>query len=224
MVGAVVLPSLAVLGLWATRSPAPPTTTPTASTLAVLGPLEPAEFLTAYKRSRTSDFAADGQLTRNRGTEQTVVFVRQARDGPRAIDEVGAIAIIKDGETLRRCELIEGRVLCTDPEPAPTAEQETAAARALLAGPDPVYELYEPLPEDKAQATEGLAASSMCWTILQTDPTKSGLFGDETTLCFDLDTGAVASRVTRTGTATERFEATSLRSDVLPADLEPTGN
>ena len=190
-------------------------------------PTDWSDLSAAYERSRTATFALDGVLARDRPGQASTVAVRQARAEGRSLDEIGTIAIVTSNEFLRRCELIAGRVLCTNPEPAASVDQEVAAFNQLISGPDAIYSVYETDPVE-AQAALGAVPSTQanavdCWSLIAVEVGLLGQYGDETLICFETQSGVLVGRITRNGDATDTFAVTDLRFVVDQADLEPTG-
>ncbi len=197
----------------------------TVSTLVPTGPIDPAPLVAAYERSRSASYALDGELERERDGASVTTPVRQTRDGNQALDEVGAVAIVTDGATLRRCELVAGQVLCTDPEPARSLAREVADFEQQISADASLYRVYEPALDDvRALLPATISTADIdCWRVIASRSGAQGLYGDDATVCFDRATGALVFRDMQIGSTTERFRVLRLRSEVTPADLEPTG-
>ena len=205
----------------ANDDPEPITTT--VSTLPVRGPLDPADLIEQFERSRTAEFALVGDLQRSRGGQVELVAVRQARRDDRALDEVGATSIVRRNDELLRCERIGGEVLCRDPEPRPTVDEEVAVFTALVDGETARYDIYNETTDPTeafGASANGLGLELRCWTLLARNLPAGG-YGDESTLCFDQETGALVLSATRNGESVDTLRTTDLRLDVVDADLEP---
>ena len=173
-----------------------------------------AELVTAFERSRTATYHAVG------------TFERSAPDGARFEAEV-EIAQRPPDRLVRQFGEVQGRRgdrPLTCPAPAgggapecslgPAGEPfdevvagEVAAFRALVTGPDPLY--------DVSPSSDG------CWRMVRTrnDP-RSG-YGMEAELCVDRATGAMRSITIDHGRVDERTEFTDISTEVTDADLEP---
>ena len=172
------------------------------------------DLVTAFARSRTATYHAAGS------------FERSAPDGARIGAEVEIVQRPPD-RLLRQFGEVQGRrgdrlLLCPAPigggpsacgltEPGQSFEQvvdeEVDAFRAIVAGPDPLYEVER--------------QSADCWRMTRTrnDP-RSG-YGLAAELCVDPGSGAIRSISIDHGRVEERTVFDAIRTEVTDEDLEP---
>ena len=181
----------------------------TTSTLPVRERVDPPEFLDAWARSHIGPYAQSGSVTRSRGDEIEVTPFRRAVHDGVELNQVGSTAIVIDGGQQRVCEVLERNdIRCGGAEPAPTPgeRRDTLAAELAPAGDYLIF----------ADPEHG------CYVLVFDGAVGLGSrFGQETRLCFDPATGALLSRVERTGASEETMETLSLTPDVDESDLEP---
>ncbi len=173
------------------------------------------DLIRAFEDSRTATYRAEGTITRTepggRSLSSETVFVQRPPD--RLLREYGDGSGRRDDRELT-CGfgdgLDPGFECALGPAGAPfdaVVDAEVADFARLVLGDDPLYEVV--------RRTED------CWRLTRTrfDP-RSG-FGVETELCFDPESGAVASRRTDHGEIVEELVHTTFALEVDDADLEP---
>lgn len=215
---------LAIFAAWRTSTDesSPATTT---STLATTGPLDPTELVVAYGRSREATHVLTGEIVRVSEDRETRLAVRRARDGSRALDEVGQVALVtRDGET-RQCEVLQEQLLCSEAVPQPSVSHEVQLFAEPLLRAEPSHDVYDFTTSPPPELTSVTAFGDVeCWTVLARERNGIGPVGDESTLCFETTSGVLVGSVKLTGRRTETFRASMLDPDVEPGDLEPTGS
>jgi hypothetical protein len=220
VVGVAIGLALAGLAIWVTgrdtedavSSSPPPTVAPPQ--------FDPVDLVVAYGRSRTENHALVGELRRG---EQTPLPVRRALLDDRAIDEVGATAVVTEAGETRQCELIEGQWLCAPPLPALSSELDVQSFATLLLTEAPPYQIFavSPVPPSGLSSITSLGAVT-CWSMVSDGRRDRARFGAESTLCFHDELGTLIGQETETSAGSDVFLATELRSDVTIADVEPS--
>ncbi|MFT7599787.1 MAG: hypothetical protein ACI8TP_002723 [Acidimicrobiales bacterium] len=180
------------------------------STLPLASPIDPGTFLEAWERSLTGNYAVVGTVERTRGAQREVYNRRQARLDGDSVEQTGRTAVvIRDGQR-QICEVFAANdIRCGPAEAALTSTAEYESVAALFAV-DGLYEVYA---VDEPE----------CFVVSGRRPVGIGAaFGQQTSVCFDQLTGALANYQEDTGDNREIFVADSISADVSPADLEPT--
>lgn len=183
---------------------------PTTSLLEAASPLGTEAFVEKWTTARRATVAIEGTLMRFRGSEQLgSIAVRSAHRDDRWLDQTGATAlVIADGQR-RSCERFQsGTIACTDPERAPTVEQEAELIRQRIDGDAPGYVVYASDEPD-------------CLLLVAVSPSPGAVWGQSTTFCFDGGTGAISRQETLSGDRRDLFEAQVIRAEVTDADLDP---
>lgn len=178
------------------------------------------ELAAAWERSRTGTFVVSGTYERSSpvtGASLASEDVLAQRPPDRLHRQLGGIEGRRDDRLLlcpapptgdddvEPCRLGEagGRTYAED------VALEVAGIRSLTTGPDPLYAV-------RAGRDDG------CFDLDLRRPDPRAPFGIEASFCFDPATGAPASsRVEHPGGVVEVTVATSIRTDVTDADLEP---
>ncbi|MGQ0831037.1 MAG: hypothetical protein ACT4OV_05105 [Microthrixaceae bacterium] len=181
----------------------------------------PAErFVEAWERSRRASFVATGTYERHSevtGATLTSEDVLAQRPPRRLHRQLGGVEG-RDDDRLIVCPAPpSGEEANAQPcrlgDPggltyAASVEREVRGLRSLTTGTDPLYRVRV----DEAG----------CFDLRQMRIEPRAPFGVEASFCFDAATGAVASsRVRYAGGIVEVRVITSIRADVVDADLEP---
>lgn len=180
----------------------------------------PEELAAAWERSRSGTFVVSGTYERSSpvtGASLASEDVLAQRPPDRLHRQLGGIEGRRDDRLLlcpaprtgdddvEPCRLgaASGRTYAED------VALEVAGIRSLTTGPDPLYVV-------RAGRDAG------CYLLDLQRPDPRAPFGLEASFCFDPSTGAPSSsRVEHPGGVVEVTVATSIRTDVTDADLEP---
>ncbi len=136
------------------------------------------------------------------------IEIRRVRLGDRRIEQIGEGALVTDALGQRSCDRYGIEFLCTDPTVTPTIEQELSEFVERLVGDDPPYDLFDD--------------GGGCWRAVAVEPSPLVRWGQISIWCFDPETGALArTAIWRGEDKVQRFQATEIRTDVAPRDLEP---
>lgn len=178
------------------------------------------ELAAAWERSRTGSFVVSGTYERSSpvtGASLASEDVLAQRPPDRLHRQLGGIEGRRDDRLLlcpaapagddevQPCRLgaPSGRTYAAD------VAQEVAGIRSLTTGPDPLYDV-------RAGRDDG------CYLLALRRPDPRAPFGIDASFCFDPATGApVSRRVEHPGGVVEVTAATSIRTEVTDADLEP---
>lgn len=201
----VVLAVIASFFLFPTNSADAPIAAP--STLPLRPQTDLTTFLVAWEQSRTGPYALVGRIERTVGDRVDETAVRHTRNGDRRLEQWGPTAIVTANNEQRTCEVsTDGEALCGSLSPAPSIADEVADLTASFERHP--YLIYEDEPGCFLLVADGAAG-------------LGHRFGQETTMCFDDETGAIVSWREVTGDAVEAFSVESISGQVSEDDLTP---
>lgn len=169
-------------------------------------------FLSAYERSFVGPYFLEGELELANDSGRQLSLVRRARDGLRYLDQLGVGAIVGINGEERSCSDSGSEFLCGEPRPAVTPQAHRKEMAMLAEG----YDVLEGTPE--MQPENRLAE---CFILTPDFPDDFNILGSRSVYCFDAETGAIISRVTKRGDRTETFVAQSIKATVGPDDFAP---
>lgn len=203
--------ALGIYALWL-RQEITPETKPGRIEATTTIPDEPAavdsteDFLDAFEHSFVGPYTVVGTLEFANDQASTRSIVRRARLGDKSLDQIGGGAVVTRNGNERRCSDDGTQFLCTDPEPEPTLAGRRAEMRDLI---------------QSGTGYEVTTESDSCYVLTAYGDGSFSPLGEQTTYCFDSQTGAVSSRVTLKGKRTESFIASEIRNTVTEDDLAP---
>lgn len=201
----VLLAVAASFVLFPTKSADAPMAAP--STLPIRQQVDLLDFLEAWEASRRGPFVVIGQIERVIGDRSEVTTVRHARDGDRRLEQWGPTAIVTANGQQQTCEVGgDGAVSCGSRSSALTTEDEVRELTASFEKHP--YLVYVDTPDCYLLVADGAAG-------------LGHRFGQETTICFDAATGAIASWREVTGDVEETFSSESISDEVSEDDLTP---
>ncbi|MFW2380550.1 MAG: hypothetical protein ACN4GZ_02245 [Acidimicrobiales bacterium] len=166
-------------------------------------------FLRSWKASESTDHIAFARvgLTGNGVAAFTDDIVVQ-RGNQRLTNRDGSIIYERDGQT-ETCRQTRTELFCTPASSVPTPAEREQQLRELLTGDGWSYRV-------------NFTPRSGCYELhldLSRGPV-TGSYGLETEYCFDLATGAVASKVVRRVNRTESYQASDISDEFEESDLQ----
>lgn len=171
-------------------------------------------FLAAYERSLTATYVVEQRFTRTAPDGRAISYDQRLVQRPpedRLLVGGGNGEGRIDGRVVWCFTSVDGSSRCDQSVPAePYAAfvaTEVERVRRLVVGSNPVYEVR--------------AGEPGCWSLHLRLDVHPPPFGTLAGFCFDAASGAVLRQEERRPEATDVVEATSIRTEVTPADLRP---